>query len=195
MRKGEATRERIAARAAEVFNVRGVAGTSLADLMAASGLQKGGIYNHFDSKEQLALAAFDHTAAVLERRFAPVWEAGGIATLRAFVATFHSFVERPPLPGGCPVLNTAVESDDTDPVLRDRALGVVGEWQERLVAAVADGQARGEIRAGVDAEALATLLIATLEGGLMLARLTGEAVHLERVVVHLGSHLDALVAA
>jgi TetR/AcrR family transcriptional regulator, transcriptional repressor for nem operon len=195
VRKGEATRERIAARAAEVFNVRGVAGASLADLMAATGLQKGGIYNHFASKEQLALAAFDHAAAVLERRFAPAWEAGGLATLRAFVETFRSYGARPPLAGGCPVLNTAVESDDTDPLLRDRARAVAEAWRARLVAAVAAGKAAGEIRPGVDAEALATVLVATLEGGLMLTKLAGNPAHLEHAAAHLLAYLDAAVAA
>ena len=195
MRKGEATRERIAARAAEAFNVHGVAGTSLADVMAASGLKKGGIYNHFGSKEELALAAFDHAAEVLARRFDPVWEAGGVETLRCFVATFRSYAERPPLAGGCPVLNTAVESDDTDPALRARARTVVDGWRERLVAAVAEGRAGSEIRPEVDAEALATVLIATLEGGLMLTKLANDRVHLDRAADHLLAHLAAVVQA
>lgn len=195
MRKGDATRERIAARAAELFNVRGVAGTSMADLMAATGLEKGGIYNHFPSKEALALAGFDHAAAVLARRFDPVWESRGIETLRAFVATFRSHVERPPLPGGCPVLNTAIESDDTNPALRARAQAVVDGWRARLAAAVGEAQARGEIRPGVDAEALATILIATLEGGLMLTKLAGDRIHLDRAAAHLLAHLDAVARA
>lgn len=194
MRKGEATRERIAARAAEVFNVRGVAGASMADVMAATGLEKGGIYNHFASKDDLALAAFDHAAGLLDRRFAPVWEAGGVATLRAFVETFRAYGERPPLPGGCPVLNTAVESDDTDPALRRRAQAVVDRWREGLASAVGEGRARGEIRSDIDADALASVLIATLEGGLMLAKLAGDRAHLERAADHLTAHLAAIAA-
>lgn len=185
MRKGEATRQRIAARASEVFNVHGVAGSSMADIMAATGLEKGGIYNHFPSKHELAIAGFDHAAAVLAGRFAPVWEAEGIATLRAFVAAFRSYAERPPLPGGCPVLNTAVESDDTDPVLRARTRAIVDDWQVRLVAAVGEGKRQGDLRAAVDADALATVLIATLEGGLMLTKLADDSIHLHRAADHL----------
>jgi TetR/AcrR family transcriptional regulator, transcriptional repressor for nem operon len=195
MRKGEATRQRIAAKAAEVFNLHGVAGSSLADVMAASGHRKGGIYNHFASKEELALAAFDHAAAAATACLAPAWEADGLARLRAFVAAFRAYGERPPLPGGCPVLNTAIECDDGDPALRDRVRAVVDDWRGRLRQGVAVGQARGEIRPEIDGEDLASVTIATLEGGVMLSRLYGDAVHLRRAADHLADHLDRAVAA
>ena len=59
MSKGEQTRERILARSAQLFNRQGYSGSSLSDIMRETGLEKGGIYNHFSSKEQLALEAFD----------------------------------------------------------------------------------------------------------------------------------------
>jgi AcrR family transcriptional regulator len=59
MSKGEKTRQRIVAEAATLFNERGFEGGSMADLMEATGLEKGGIYRHFSSKETLAAAAFD----------------------------------------------------------------------------------------------------------------------------------------
>ena len=58
--KGERTRQRIVELAAPVFNRQGYAGASLRDLIGATGLEKGGIYNHFGSKEQLALEAYDY---------------------------------------------------------------------------------------------------------------------------------------
>ena len=57
MSKGDQTRERIIAKAAELFNQRGLEGTSMADLMEATGLEKGGIYRHFPSKEAVAAEA------------------------------------------------------------------------------------------------------------------------------------------
>ncbi len=82
MRRGEETRERIVATAAGVFNERGFAGASMADLMAATGLQKGGIYRHFESKEALALEAFDHAIARMSERFA-----AAVATIRSRVTS------------------------------------------------------------------------------------------------------------
>jgi TetR/AcrR family transcriptional regulator, transcriptional repressor for nem operon len=195
MRKGERTREWIVARAAEVFNTQGAAGASLSDIMHATGLKKGGIYNHFGSKDELALASFDHAAALVERRFAPVWRETGIAALTAFVETFRGYGESPPLAGGCPILNTAVDSDDTHPALRDRARVVVDGWQRRLSAAVVAGQERREIRAEVDGASLATVVIATMEGGLMLSKLTGDLAHLERAAEHLLDHIEREIRA
>lgn len=189
MRKGERTREWIVARAAEVFNTQGAAGTSLSDIMKATGLKKGGIYNHFGSKDELALASFDYAAMVVDRRFAPVWHESGFAALIAFVETFRGYGLAPPMIGGCPILNTAVDSDDTHPLLRERARAVVSAWQARLHAAVETGQARGEIRADIDAAATATVLIATLEGGLMLSKLDGDLAHLEQAADHLRAYL------
>ena len=60
MRKGEETRHEIIRKAAPIFNQKGYEGAALSDLMEATGLEKGGIYRHFDSKQQLAAEAFDY---------------------------------------------------------------------------------------------------------------------------------------
>jgi TetR/AcrR family transcriptional regulator, transcriptional repressor for nem operon len=189
MRKGEQTRERILARAAEVFNVRGAAGASLSDIMTATGLKKGGIYNHFGSKDELALASFDHAATLIERRFADVWDEEGLAALFAFVETFRDYATYPPLPGGCPLLNTAIDSDDTNPELRERARRLAAGMRERLRRAVVAAQARGEVRPAVDADELSTVMLATLEGGVMLSKLDGDLAHLQRAADHLVEHI------
>src|ERR1700739_260990 len=61
MTKGQQARREINERAAPLFNQKGYEGTSLSDLMDATGLQKGGIYRHFGSKEELAAAAFAYS--------------------------------------------------------------------------------------------------------------------------------------
>ena len=63
MGKGELTRERIIAQAAPLFNQRGFAGCSMQDVMEATGLEKGGLYRHFSSKEELAAEAFRYAVA------------------------------------------------------------------------------------------------------------------------------------
>src|SRR5258708_11638464 len=70
MRKGEQTRQEIIRKAAPLFNQRGYDGAALSDLMEATGLEKGGIYRHFDSKQQLAAEAFDYAwKLALDTRF------------------------------------------------------------------------------------------------------------------------------
>src|SRR5271168_2982969 len=121
MTKGEQTRREIVRKAAPLFNQKGFAGTSLADLMDATGLQKGGIYRHFCSKEELAVEAFDYAwqKAVSGRLDGVVELPDAVDRLNKMV---ENFVHKRSglVPGGCPLLNTAVEADDGNPILRTR---------------------------------------------------------------------------
>ena len=114
--KGRQTRQEIVRRAAPLFNRQGFAATSMSDLMQATGLQKGGLYRHFPSKESLAQEAFDYTweKAVSERLDGVDKVPGSIPRLKAMI---DNFVEKRAhlVPGGCPLLNTAIESDDGNP--------------------------------------------------------------------------------
>jgi TetR/AcrR family transcriptional regulator, transcriptional repressor for nem operon len=71
MRKGEQTRREIVRKAAPIFNQKGYDGAALSALMRATGLERGGIYRHFESKQQLAGEAFDYAWKIaLDTRFA-----------------------------------------------------------------------------------------------------------------------------
>src|ERR1700704_2174322 len=120
MRKGEATRQRIIEEAAPIFNQQGFAGCSMQDLMQATGLEKGGIYRHFANKEELAAEAFRYTwEAAWNARWLHVDEmATGMEKLKQLIANFID--HRSPVAGGCPILNTAIDADDGNPVLRTR---------------------------------------------------------------------------
>jgi AcrR family transcriptional regulator len=196
MRKGERTRQTAIARAAEAFSLRGYFGTTLGDLRQATGLEKGGIYNHFSSKEELALAAFDFALEGYRQRFreALADEREALARLRAVVDVFLGLIEDPLLPGGCMVLNTAVEADDANPVLRERAQHAIDEWREMIGRIVASGIRHGELLPDVDASALATVMIATLEGGVMLSKLYGDTGYMHRAADHLVQYLESLRA-
>src|SRR5687768_11870625 len=117
--------------AAAIFNKQGYSGTSLSDIMAATGLQKGGIYNHFANKDEIALDAFDYAYGIARERYRLALREAGrdpVKQLFAMVEVFARNVEDPPIAGGCPVLNTAIDSDDTHPELRFRARNAVTEW-------------------------------------------------------------------
>lgn len=191
MSKGEETKTRIIQQAAELFNQQGYAGSSISDIMRVTGLQKGGIYNHFQSKDELALQAFDfaiarvsqHTKAAVRSKH------HAIERLEAIVEVFSSFVNNPPIKGGCPLLNTAVESDDAHPALRDRAQQAMNSWRKLISQIIEKGISRGEIRSGVDADEIATIIIATLEGAMMMSKLYGDAIHMERVITHIKQYI------
>lgn len=194
MTKGTQTRERIVELAATVFSERGFFGSSMTDLLRATGLQKGGLYNHFDSKEQLALAAFDHSVRKIEQRYERALDGvpGAVDRLLAIVDVIRGLVEDRSLPGGCPILTTAIEADDTMPALRGRACEAMTRWQKLIGATVKAGVARGELRADADPYEVATILTATLEGAVFLSKLYGDDAHMRRAVGHVSAYVRGL---
>ena len=192
MSKGEDTKQHIIEKAAAMFNQLGYEGASLAHLMEATGLGKGGIYRHFTSKEELAAEAFDYAwrtaREVRAKDIDPAADA--ILQLRQSIANFVA--RRSPVPGGCPILNTAIDSDDGNPMLRTKVRGALSDWKSRVAALVALGIQQGHIRPDADPEAAATLIIASLEGALMMSRLEDNAASLKTVESYLTLFLDSL---
>jgi TetR/AcrR family transcriptional regulator, transcriptional repressor for nem operon len=194
MTKGEQTRRKIVEAAAPIFNKRGYEGSSLSDLMEATGLKKGGIYRHFSSKEELAAEAFGYTwETAWNSRLQGVDEkANGIEKRKQLIASFID--HRSPVAGGCPILNTAIDADDGNPVLRAHVAKALRSWLSRLQTMVDQAQARGETQPGVDPQAVATLIVATLEDALMMRRIQRNDEALRRIQAHLKRYLDEEVA-
>ena len=192
--KGERTRQRIVELAAPVFNRKGYVGASFRDLVDATGLEKGGIYNHFGSKEHLALEAYDYAMTCVTEHLARSQTDATDAPDRLIrmIRAFSETARRPAVDGGCPIMNTAIEADDTHPELRDRARESMTLWHRLVGRIVKDGKAEGTLRTDIDPYALASTITAALEGGLMLARLYNDPAHMDRVVDHLVGHVDTL---
>jgi TetR/AcrR family transcriptional regulator, transcriptional repressor for nem operon len=194
MKKGERTRRVVVEKAAGVFNTKGYFGSSMNDLVRETGLKKGGIYNHFASKEELALEAFDYATGVMRERFETALEGreGALERLFAVVDVLGGLAEDPPVAGGCPILNTAVESDDAHLEFKERAREAMDGWL-RLVGGIArEGVRSGEFGPGTDPREIASVVVATLEGAVMLSKLYDDPVYLRRAVDHLKGHLKSL---
>ncbi len=197
MSKGERTREMIVARAAPLFNRRGYAGVSLSAIMEATGLEKGGIYRHFGSKEELSLVAFDHNMSALAERFEAAVHShrNAVDRLKAILEVHREVAADHVVPGGCPILNTAVEADDTDPRLAERARKGMDDWIAMVTRIVHRGIERGEIRAETDPAALASTLFAAMEGAVLMARLHPDGAQMQHVLTHLDWYLESAVRA
>ena len=196
MRKGEQTRQEIIRKAAPIFNQKGYDGAALSDLMRATGLEKGGIYRHFESKEELAGDAFEHAWKVaIEKRFEGTEQVPNtVDRLKQIVRNFRD--RRTGLvPGGCPLLNTAVDCDDGNPKLRAKARQALSSWLDRMQSIAEEGQRRGEVGADVDSAKLATLIASTLEGSLMVSRLQKKEEPRDLAVRHLEEYLETKVRA
>jgi len=191
--KGQRTRRRIVENAPVLFNVHGVVGTSMADVSDATGLEKGGVYNHFASKEELPAAAFDYAAGITLDRIASAFKSQkpGLKQLRALLEIYRKSDDRPLLRGGCPLMNTAIEADDTNPELRRRARSAMESWRKVVAEALEDAM-RVRAIAKVDTGRTASVFLATIEGGLMLAKLYGDIGHLRAAVDHLEAYLDSI---
>ena len=194
--KGSQTRRRIVELAAPVFNRQGYVGASMRDLISATGVEKGGIYNHFGSKEQLALEAYDYALSQVTNGLARSQDGAtdAVDRLQRMIRAFAQFARKPAISGGCPIMNTAIEADDTHPELRDRARESMTLWHRLIGRIVKDGIAAGTLAAGTDPYALAALITGSLEGGLMLSRLYEDPSFTDRIVEHLTAHVDGLRA-
>jgi TetR/AcrR family transcriptional repressor of nem operon len=189
MRKGELTRKKIIETAAPVFNRLGFSRTSMSELMAATGLEKGGLYRHFDSKEDLALESFNFAADLMEHsKFDPALEnRRPFQKLEEFVRTFANATS--PLPGGCPVFNAAVEHDDGNARLRTRARETYQKWTALLASWVTEAQSAKELNPRLIARNVASYLLCTLEGALIARNLLGSP---EPLIAAEGALLDYL---
>jgi TetR/AcrR family transcriptional repressor of nem operon len=192
MSKAERTRQFIIEQTAPVFNKQGYAGTSLADLTAATGLTKGAIYGNFENKEEVALAAFDHNLAMIREgiRTGTVSSAPVREQLLALPRFYRSVYPSLRLVGGCPILNAAVEVDDAPPAaLRQRVQESLARWSQHITRLIEKGQQNGEIRPTAEPGRYATLFIALVEGGILLAKATNNPTALETSL----SHIEQLI--
>ncbi|MCB0586898.1 MAG: TetR/AcrR family transcriptional regulator [Phaeodactylibacter sp.] len=194
MPKAEKTKQYILEKAASLFNLKGFAGTSMDDIVKATGLSKGGVYGNFSSKEDIALAAFEHA---VRRVSEEVRERTRVIShtldkLKAVVYFYKERILNPPIEGGCPIQNTAIDADDSNPRLRQQVINALDEWQQRIVHTLEKGKERGEVRLPVDSRAFATQFIGTLEGGIMLAQLYKDVRYFDAMAQQLLAMIEGL---
>jgi AcrR family transcriptional regulator len=190
--KGEVTRQMIIARTAAVLNQRGYYASSLADVMEATGLEKGGIYHHFRNKDELALAAFDYAIELVWQRLRSSMRhrPNSADRLVALAEAYRALADDPPLPGGCPLLNTGVQASGTHPALRERARSAMDTLVRSIEKIIARGQERGEIRPTVEGAAYAPLMMSIIEGSLLFARLYDDSTYVHRAVDQVTRSVD-----
>lgn len=196
MSKAEQTRQFIVEQTAAIFNEKGYAGTSLADLTHATGLTKGGIYGNFENKDEVALAAFDYnfnrvTQYIKEQILATDH---AIERLLVYPKVYRNFLTIPFLKPGCPILNTATEADDTHPQLRERVAKALSFWKTSIENQVKRGIKRGEIKPATQPTEVAVIVMSLIEGAIMQAKVTGKPTELHIAMNFLAQHINNLKA-
>ncbi len=172
MKKAERTKKFILEQVGPVFNKKGYAGTALSDIETVTGLTKGAIYGNFGSKDQLALACFDQNLKLLQVGVHKAISIPGncYSKLDALLLFYESHYDQVAEMGGCPLLNTATESDDAVPFLKEKVQRSILNWKKELTAILNEGQLDGTVQATVDVDRFSTSIIALIEGGIMLAK-------------------------
>ena len=188
MSKAEKTREFIIEKSAPVFNMKGFAGTSMSDLTEATGLTKGAIYGNFENKDGVALAVYDYNYALVHNEIEAVvsQHASRLEQLYAMAGFYSTYFKKVITRGGCPILNTAVEADDSHPELREKAAASIRNWQRQIERIVEKGIENGEIKASANGKQFAIAFIALIEGGLMMTKATGDSANLNACVEMIG---------
>lgn len=174
MSKSESTKQFIIEKTAPIFNTKGYAGTSMNDIMHATGLSKGCIYGNFENKDEVALAAFDynHNKVIEHMKVRILATDNAIERLLVYPKTYKNYFRYPYLLAGCPILNTSAEADDTHPQLRERAGRALDFWKTSLENQIKRGILRKEIKEDADPTEIAVVMIAMIEGAFMQAKAT-----------------------
>lgn len=181
--RGALSRARIVDATAGLMLERGAAGTSLDEVIAASGTSKSQLYHYFEDKDDLTRAVVRRQAErVMEAQLPPGERLASIAALRRWRDRIVEGQRSGGFVGGCPVGSLANEladsGDDVRAVLQDCFVA----WQDQIADGLRVMQARGRIRASVDPDALAESIMAALQGGLLLAKVHRSSRPLERAL-------------
>lgn len=182
--KAERTRQRIIESTSGIFNMKGYAGTSMSDITEATGLTKGSIYGNFENKEEVALAVFDYNHGKVSQAISQhINKAKTYHDKLMVYAKVYDQYSRNIFPkGGCPMLNTAIEADDTNPLLKERAAKALLNWKKRIIDLIEAGVAAGEFKTGIDTNQIALSMIALIEGGIMIAKVTNSQANLDTIL-------------
>ena len=168
--RGRASRERIVERAADLFAERGIAGTSVDEVLAAAKAGKGQFYHYFQNRDELAAAAVGYRCAqVVDGLTQALGDVSSLAGLEQALAGFIAGFEQTGLPG-CPIGTLATEVAGRNEAARLQAAAGFDAWERLLADALERMRERGELRADAQPAVLATGLLASIEGGMVLSQ-------------------------
>lgn len=194
MSKSSGTRDRLIESARFLFWERGFAGTSMADLLAHSGVNSGSFYHFFESKEALLRDVLQGYLGalwpmVIDPAFATTEDP--IGRIFAILAGYRERILMTGCQYGCPLGRLALEIDPENrpahKLIADNFQGWIEAVRQCLDAA------KDRLPEGTDLEALATYVLAVMEGGVMISRSSGAVEPFDRSVAQLREHFRLLL--
>jgi TetR/AcrR family transcriptional regulator, transcriptional repressor for nem operon len=182
-KRGQATRDRVVTAAMALVRQRGVAATSLDAVEAAAGVGRSQLYHYFDDRDDLLRAVAAKTAdTILGRTGTLLAELGSLDGIdRWFAAAVAVNTEHDGV-GGCPLGSLVSQLAEHDEQTRAIFVDAFARWEAPLIAGLAQMQQRGELRADASPACLADIIMAAMQGGLLLAQVRRDPSQLQRAL-------------
>lgn len=194
-RKGQATRDRIVAAAATLMHERGVAGTSTEDVQLAAGVSASQVYHYFGDKRSLTRAVIEYWSnAILGAQEPALVHLDDVDALRGWADAIVEVQRANGFRGGCPLGSLASELADGDDAARDDLAAGYQRWRDAIRAGLVDMKERGDLVESADPDQLATALLTTLQGGLLLTKTLRNSEALETSLNTMIDHIASFVA-
>ncbi|KRD12738.1 hypothetical protein ASE21_02190 [Flavobacterium sp. Root901] len=166
MSKAERTKQFIIEKSAPIINKKGMAGTSLTDIMEATKLAKGGIYGNFENKEEICKESFLYLRSQLAEKLNNAVSQGKTAKEKLFklLAVYNN---RDNMTDGCPILNFGVEADDTNLFIKEQVKKAILSAQKRFFDIIELGIANKELSPEINPEQFSIKIFAMIEGAVL----------------------------
>jgi len=194
IRDGKGTREVVIEAATRLIHLKGYQNTSVDDVLGASGVGKGNFYHYFKSKEDLGYAILDRVAdAFVERALEPCFadpDGPRLDQIRCFLGRVSDALRARNCIGGCVFGNLAAELSDVHEGFRARLTELFARWRARLTDALEEAQRRGQVIEACRPDAVAYFLVASLEGAMLLTKLTKDIAVMDRCVEEMNRYLS-----
>jgi TetR/AcrR family transcriptional repressor of nem operon len=172
MSKAERTRQFIIETSAPLINKKGMAGTSLSDIMEATKLAKGGIYGNFENKEEICIESFLYLRSQLASKLDLAASKGKSAKEKLF-NLLDVYSNGKNMTEGCPILNFGTEADDTNPIMREHVKKAILAAQKRFYNILEDGIQSKELSLEINSEQYSIKIFAMIEGGILCRKVFG----------------------
>lgn len=191
MAKGEDTRLMIIEKSSKLFNQKGFAGTSMSDIMKSTQLKKGGIYNHFSSKEEIRLASFYYNFDLMKKAVNEIIKAKNSSEekLLAMFDFYRDYALNPVIEGGCPIINSIIDSTQHDIHLREAVDNAIEQLLNSLIRIIKNGKRFNEFSDEVDEEKSAITIYSLIQGGILLSRGKNDKAYMNAVCDQLNDYI------
>ncbi|MFA6083470.1 TetR/AcrR family transcriptional regulator [Mucilaginibacter sp.] len=192
MKKAEKTKQFIIEQAAPIYNEKGIAGTTIDEVLEAANVARGCLYNHFVNKDALSYATADYLLKKNDDVVSSAVNKG--KTAKEKIHAYLNFSINPletHITGGCPIFNLAAEADDNNPIVKEKVKKSILAAHRFFTSILKEGIKNGEFIETFDVNAFAYKLFASVEGTILICRVLGTNQPMQSVIKSLKLELQS----